>query len=218
MRYAAVSTTGSGDLNYGVSDKCKLRSTTVAYCTATATVVLGSLSTASTDIFAVTEEGVLGFAQVPITAGPAAALRSVSSCSVSGAATSSPISSTPSEKPTVASSASTSSTATAGATGAGLSTGAKAGIGAGAAVGGLALLAAIGALLWYRKRKQRMSPSAQESNMATVHTYDQPPPSYSQRGPYEFEQPAAKYEMSARQEVQELPVYHKQYELPADGR
>lgn len=220
MSYYFTSTTGAGSLIETLYDTCRLRSTTVAYCSATAAITVGSVSTSTTDVFVVSDEAGLGYAQVPITAGPAAALRSVSSCSVSGEATSNRISSTSSQHATVANTASSSSSGASTSTvQAGLSTGAKAGIGVGAGVGAVLVLAGIGALLWLRKRKQRKLATSHEPAVIDPHDSIASAPKGDYQHAYEFEQPATKHEMPGTREVQELPEdYYKRYELSTHDR
>jgi hypothetical protein len=119
-----------------------LLGTTAANCHAIVTVTVAGESISSASPYVVTEPASLGYAQIPVTAGPAAALRSVSSCSAnSGVATSSPVDKTGSVSSGVHSSMSaTGESSLVTYAGSGLSTGAKVGIGVGVGIGGAALL------------------------------------------------------------------------------
>ena len=212
---AATSGSSIGRFTERLYETCKLYSTTVAYCTITATVNTGSIAISSTSSFVLSREGDLAYAQVPITAGPAAASASVESCSKigggSGVAAVTSASSTlryPHSSPTSANGGNqktitSTSTSTAES---GLSTGAIAGIGVGAGAGALALIGLIAFGVFSCLRRRRPSNRSQ----VTAESYPSEHEYYpvEKRGPvpavYEFEQPSMKHEMPASREVQEL--------------
>jgi hypothetical protein len=101
MTYAYTSSTDTGPLTATIHDKCTSLGTTTANCHATVTVTVGDGITILPSRYVVSEAAYLGYAQVPITAGPTAALRSVSSCSANAGVTLS--SSTTSQTPPVSS-------------------------------------------------------------------------------------------------------------------
>ena len=214
MNYASIGTTDAGYIIESISETCALYGTTVAYCHVVAAVTVATLSTSSISSFVLTAQGDLGYSQVPMTAGPPAALRSASSCSLNGGKDDSIATSTQrtttSETPTKAANTDSSkSTTTADS---GLSTGAKAGIGAGVGVGVVAFAAVGGFLLYRRKRKSRV-PQQQTPNTMTKLDNSQ-----WRSGVYEVEQPFTKHEMPVAREAQELPGYQRSYELPTDRR
>lgn len=209
----------SGDFFANVYETCRLYSTTAAYCTAMAGIVIGSIQTTTTSTFVITQEAFLSYGQVAITAGPARAKASVSSCSRSGnkplaVSASATVSETyrlgiPSQ------SASTSSILTSPVTGRGpsngLSTGAKAGIGIGVGVGVLGVMAA-GAILFCLRRRRAQSRSL---SPATGVDYDihKPggPEMQGNMARHELYQPQSQHEMPCGKEAQEMSAYYDGY-------
>lgn len=226
MHYSSYGSAASfsDPISQSAGETCRLYGTTVAYCTLTALVAVGSNAISSTSSYAITQQALLSYGQVPITAGPAAAQASVSSCAVNG------------NQPYVTSSSyaygPTSTSSTIGpshspsATGksTGLSTAAKAGIGAGVGVAVLGAIALIVALIMVRRKRAK-------DNLASP---QEPPPSYDfkQAPPgtnapvmqtdangqrYELYQPQVKYEMPAGREVQEVPAGYDGWQVNPSG-
>lgn len=219
MTYYYISSTDAGPLTETLYDTCTLLGTTAANCHATVAVTVAQQSTTSPSTFVITEAVTLGYAQIPITAGPAAALRSVSSCSAnSGVAPSSTQDTTVTASSGVPSDVSSTQMAYAvPVPGPGQSTGAKVGIGVGVGVGGAALLVVGGVFLYWR-RKRQVSPKSHQQSMASAPNLDHPQAQSSQQGPYELEQPTIKHEKPVGRQVQELPGQYGSYELPTNHR
>ena len=226
MNYISVNSTTTGV----ASELCTLHGTTVAYCHAAVSLTLGTLSNSITSSFVLTDQGALGYQQVPITAGPAAALKSVSSCSASGGGAVSTVVTTTSEQPTSATGRATSSKSTSSSTGtgtphSGLSTGAIAGIGAGIGAAGAVLLVAGGVILFRRRQKakarERAAANATQIFGHPQQFYPQQPAPYGvEHSAAKYGQPSTQYEMPAGREVQELSGsgYQKPHELPTYQR
>ena len=214
MTYHLTSTTDAGPLTETLRNTCTLLGTSAANCRATVAVTVAQESTTQLSTFAVTEVARLGYAQIPITVGSAAALRSVSNCSANGGRTST----SPQTTSQTASSDPPDGTGYASAVvhpPSGLSTGAKAGIGVGVGLGGVALLVAGGVFLYWRRKRRHSAPPYQPP-MATAPDLDQPQTKSSQQSPYEFEQPAIKHGMPVGRQVQEWPGQYGTYELPTN--
>jgi hypothetical protein len=216
MTYTSTGSTNSTPTSEAATESCQLHGTTVAYCHAVVSLSIAALSNSLTSSFVLTDQGALGYQQVPITAGPAAALKSVSSCSASGGGAVSTALTTTSEYVTSSTGRSTNSHSTSSSTGtaapdSGLSTGVKAGIGAGVGVGCAALLF-VGGFILFRQRQK--SKARKQAAANTTQNFGHPQLYAQQQGAYEVAQPAAKYEMAGDREVQELPGYQKTYELP----
>lgn len=234
---AGASFSFTAPLSQSAAEICQLYGTTLAYCTLTGLVAIGSNAISSTSTYAITQEALLSYGQVPITAGPAKASASVSSCYANGNeayvsggqvtpgpttgtgyssfAYSMPYSSAPVTTPGTSNPTPTPTP--------GLSTAAKAGIGAGVGVVVLGAIALIVALVLVRRRKAK-------NNMASPH---EPPPSYdykqgagdgapttqvdSNGQRYELYQPQVKYELPAAREVQEVSAGYDGWQVNPSG-
>jgi hypothetical protein len=196
MTYYWTSSTDAGPLTETLYDTCTLLGTTAANCHAIVTVTVAGESISSASPSIDTESASLGYAQIPITAGLAAALRSVSSCSAnSGVVTSSPVDTTASVYSRVHSRMSATGKASPVTyAGAGLSTGTKVGIGVGVGIGGAALPVMGGVLLYRMRTRRKPSPPHQPSMVMAPHL-SHPQIQSNRHGPYEFEQPATRHEM-----------------------
>ena len=224
MSYTSLGTTMSHTTTQDVYEWCSLYGTTVANCHATIIVGVDTLVYTTTSSFILSQQDKLGYAYVPMTAGPASASLALATCSVQRPQSLSSSAIASSRLSESARSASTSGSSTSTSTGkpnagSGLSTGANAGIGVGVGLGVLALLALGGVFLARRRRRSKQPKSHAAPPPAEKKDFS---PRDAGPGLYEFEQPAIKHEMPVGGEAQEMPGAWKgvesRYELPENAR
>ena len=221
--YGALTSTNTlSGLSQSAAETCHLFGTTLAACTLTAAVMMGSLSVDSTSTYVLTQEALLSYGQVPITAGPARAQASVSSCLANGntaVASSSPTA--PRSSPYNGNIDVTSSSALAGptspASSSGLSTGAKAGIGAGVGVVAVGAIVLGGVLYCIRRKKARKAAQLPLTYEEKRESRPAEPELDSDGVRYELYQPQVKHEMPVGRETQEMSAAYDGYAKSPTG-